>query len=273
MDPTVALLGMIGTTIAGGIIQGTTAAQTNKIKTQAYRNAAKDMADATRKYSGANLDSQMTNAGVENARNQGMIRSQGEASKVGSGNANAAASAYSGQQNIDSSFDTTGDYGTGASNAYKNASGKYGAQANKTGLALKQADIDYNVANQAVAGGLQTLGQGINTIKTVSDENEKNFTRADIQDSLRQIKSILYEYKNPEKEGEDDEIHVGTTAQMMEETPLEKDAVEQGEDGIRRVDGWKLLESINAGMAEIQKEIDEINNNSNKNKEETEDGK
>ena len=59
----------------------------------------------------------------------------------------------------------------------------------------------------------------------------------------------------------------------MEQTPLDENAVVDCPDGIKRIDGWELLESIRAAEGELQREIDELSKGndptlSNNNKEE-----
>ena len=271
---TAALIGTLAMAAAGAAAQGVTAGITSAKQAQAYRNAADLVKNATEQYSGENANKAITNAGLENARINNKQRMEAQANKVGNGP--AAGNAYAGNQNIANASNTLGDYQSGASNQAKLNAGRYNQAANQAQLGLNQANIDYNVANQAVAGGLDTIAQGAkayNQIAGTSDENEKDFTKADIQDSLRKIESIIYKYKNPEKPGEDDDIHVGQTAQDMEQTPLDENAVVDCPDGIKRIDGWELLESIRAAEGELQREIDELSKGndptlSNNNKEE-----
>ena len=144
---------------------------------------------------------------------------------------------------------------------------------------LKQAGVDYDVAaarNQATMSG---IGNAIKTASTIgnpfkqqkqdqmatSDEelkepinNDSGLPEADIEDSLRQLETVLYQYKDPSIPGCDDEEHCGTTAQSLEKTDLFKDCVVEGEDGYKRIDQWKLNEALTAGMAQLQREIDEL---------------
>ena len=105
--------------------------------------------------------------------------------------------------------------------------------------------------------GAETLANTHNTIK--SDENVKeynnhnNLPKADAEDALRQIESIEYQYKDGL--GPQDGKHVGITAQSAEGTAF--DDMVQENNGIKELDRNKLLESVMAGIAALQKELDE----------------
>lgn len=131
----------------------------------------------------------------------------------------------------------------------------------------KQNETMYGVRSQFGKGLMDTIGSAVQTGQAVSDENEKQspdspeLPRADIEDSLRQLKAVWYEYKHPGENGEDDKEHCGFTAQNAEETPLFENCVIEDYDGLKRIDRWRLQESITAATAELQKEIDELSNN------------
>lgn len=274
-----AIIGIIATTIAGAVANGVTAGVENQKKVDAYQNAASSVRNAAEKYSGKGLYDRMTTSGLANARNNNSQRLEALAGNVSG--PTAASSAKLGSDNITNTSNTLGDFNTGASNAASLASGHYNNTTAQAQQLMNQADINYKANTEAVAGGLETLGDAAKTIKNVSDvsekrpleENEKTsvnnnsgLPHADIQDSLRQIESIMYKYKHPEKPGEDDEVHVGTTAQSLEKTDLFGDTVAENEEGIKRVDQWRLLESITSASAELQREIDELQaDKSNKN--------
>lgn len=40
-----------------------------------------------------------------------------------------------------------------------------------------------------------------------------------------------------------------------------KDIVKDCDDGVKRIDNWKLQEALTAGMAQLQREIDELEKN------------
>ena len=271
-----AIIGIIATTIAGAVANGVTAGVENQKRVDAYQNAASSVRNAAEKYSGKGLYDRMTTSGLANARNNNAQRLEALAGNVSG--PTAASSAKIGANQIANTSNTLGDFNTGASNAASLASGHYNNTTAQAQQLMNQADINYKANTEAVAGGLETLGDAAKTIKNVSDvsekrpleENEKTsvnnnsgLPHADIQDSLRQIESIMYKYKHPEKPGEDDEVHVGTTAQSLEKTDLFGDTVAENEEGIKQVDQWRLLESITSASAELQREIDELKSNKN----------
>lgn len=266
-----AIIGLIASTIAGAVVNGVTAGVENQKRVDAYQNAAKQVRGAAEKYSGSGLYDRMTTSGMTNARNNNAQRLQALAGNVSG--PTAATSAKIGANQIANTSNTLGDFNAGASNAANLAAGHYNNTTAQAQQLMNQADINYKANTEAVAGGLETLGDAAKTVKNISDENEKTginndsgLPHADIQDSLRQIESIMYKYKHPEKPGEDDEVHVGTTAQSLEKTDLFGDTVAENEEGIKQVDQWRLLESITAASAELQREIDELSaDKSNKN--------
>lgn len=263
-----AIIGIIASTIAGAVVNGVTAGVENQKRVDAYQNAANQVRSAAEKYSGKGLYDRMTTAGMANARNNNAQRLQALAGNVDG--PTAASSAKMGANQIANASNTLGDFNAGAGNAQQLASGHYNNTTAQAQQLMNQADINYKANTEAVASGLETLNDAAKTAKNISDENEKcgvnnnsGLPHADIQDSLRQIESIMYKYKHPEKPGEDDEVHVGTTAQSLEKTDLFGDTVAENEEGIKQVDQWRLLESITSASAELQREIDELKSNKN----------
>lgn len=83
---------------------------------------------------------------------------------------------------------------------------------------------------------------GRDAIAQLTDELNY-FDDDDILEQLAQLDTIKYQYKNPEKDGEDDEIHLsGFTAQSMQKLPLFKGCVAEI-DGDLRIN-TELLEKI-----------------------------
>lgn len=83
---------------------------------------------------------------------------------------------------------------------------------------------------------------GFDAIAQLTDELEY-YDDDDILEQLAQLETIKYQYKNPEKDGEDDEIHLsGFTAQSMQKLPLFKGVVAEI-DGDLRIN-TELLEKI-----------------------------
>lgn len=83
---------------------------------------------------------------------------------------------------------------------------------------------------------------GFDAINQLQDELEC-YDDDDILEQLAQLETIKYQYKNPEKDGEDDEIHLsGFTAQSMQKLPLFNGVVKEI-DGDLRIN-TELLEKI-----------------------------
>lgn len=83
---------------------------------------------------------------------------------------------------------------------------------------------------------------GFDAINQLQDELEY-YDSEDILEQLAQLETIKYQYKNPEKDGEDDDIHLsGFTAQSMQKLPLFKGVVKEI-DGDLRIN-TELLEKI-----------------------------
>ena len=83
---------------------------------------------------------------------------------------------------------------------------------------------------------------GFDAITQLQDELEC-YDDDDVLEQLAQLETIKYQYKNPEKDGEDNDIHLsGFTAQSMQKLPLFKGVVKEI-DGDLRIN-TELLEKI-----------------------------
>ena len=267
------VIGAVVGGVAGGVVNGMVAYQTNKDRVSAYRQAAKDVKEAAEKYSGKNAYNNMQNLGNQEAANvnRNSLAAGGQMDNAfGTPAMNAA--------DLSNANGTLQGYKLGAGNAKTDMDSKYYRDTALARTAMKQADIDYKAANQTMqtamnaAGGLADVYKNIksnNSNKSgdnTSDEsqkeginNESGLPESDIEDSMRQLETISYKYKDPSVPGCDDEKHEsGFTAQSAEKTPLFDDAVSTGDDGVKRIDQWKLMESLTAGIAQLQREIDEL---------------
>lgn len=271
-----AIIGGIAGAAAGGITSFMNAqrmASAYDDLAVAKENYAKDIRKAAEQYSGQNA----YNAMQAGADMEGLFTSNrslnADASQNMTNNSNAMANA------ADLSGDYLNGYNAGADNQATNLDAKFdsdtaksAAQVAKANANLQQMGVNVNAANQMIQGGLSTAGgtaKLISDLKTpTSDErakkginNQSHLPASDIEDSLRQLETISYKYKNPNIEGCDDETHEsGFTAQSLAKTPLNKklNIVQEGADGIKRVDDWKLKEALLAGLAQMQREIDDL---------------
>ena len=258
--------------VVGGLINGAFEYWNSQKKLEADKNAFNEMKEAANKYTGENAYNANRGAGTQRATQMNkMAMDSAAATPTNSGNT-AFANAQ-GLTNNNAANNVYGSaYNTGMSQNDMLNKANLNAIKQKTENEREQAEKEYSQRNALLQGGANAVGAGINLAGQVSDENEKqapdNLTddlpRASIEDSLRQLRAVWYEYKNADKvQEEDDKTHLGFTAQNAEDTDLFKDCVIEGEDGIKRIDRWRLQESLTAGLSELQKEIDELKSNNN----------
>lgn len=266
--------------LAGGISNGLITNYQTKKLANAYKEAANDIRAAGQKYSGQAANAAMTQEGARQGQQmQKLAQSQGVAGTTGLSTADATnmtqnqpgLSAYMQGQNL------------GRSNKATELNSKYNAATTKAQNMLSKANTDFKAGQAATqlgmnalsgianagnniggAAGMNALTQSAGNLFT-SDENCKEsitnshgdkIPTADVEDALRQIESIEYQYK-PET-GLDQDKHVGISAQSIEGTALDNGTVHN--DGpYKTLDKQKLLESVMAGIAAMQKEIDSIN--------------
>ena len=260
------IIGAVVGGVAGGVINGMVAYQTNQSRISAYKQAAKDVKEAADKYSGQAAYNNMQNLGNQEAANvnRNTLAAGGQMD-------NASGTAAMNAADLSNANGTLQGYKLGAGNAKTDMDSKYYRDTALARTAMKQADIDYKAANQTAqtvmnaAGGLADVYKNIKSNKSggdnTSDEsqkeginNESGLPESDIEDSMRQLETISYKYKDPSVPGCDDEKHEsGFTAQSAEKTPLFNDAVSTGDDGVKRIDQWKLMESLTAGIAQLQR--------------------
>lgn len=146
--------------IGGAVVNGITAYSATKEKVAAYKNAAIDIRNATELYSGANLNSAMTERGMANAAERS-AQAMGSAANDFTGTGSTKMANFMPlKQNVINSDKTTEAYNAGANRAQQEASAKYDAATKRAEQVMKQADIDYNVKNQtgqAVANAAGSL--------------------------------------------------------------------------------------------------------------------
>lgn len=277
----------IFTAIAGGIVGGAlgnmNASAQARIKTEALEHARNYYAAATQQYHGDAMNDAMTVAGQQtmNRNNAAAKNTQTNTEQFNNSMAAANAGMTNNQQNLNN---------VGAENVKSRMEAKSNAIDEGINNELKQADIDMNVnaakqqaigntvgnaintANQmgvgnAVKSGAQSLADRWNNGKAkanapavqggdieynTSDEREKDILPdADAKDALEHIESVEYQYK-PEA-NEDNDTHIGTTAQSLAETEYFKDCVVD-DNGVLKVDKEKLLDKIEPLLDEALKD-------------------
>lgn len=238
--------------LAGGIANGLMSSSLTKQNAKAYKQAAKDIREAGQRYSGQSAYDSMQNAG----NMEGNIVNRMQGANQLRGNANTAmANASDIQNNFNSG------YNLGSSNEATTNNALYNAETAKAQQAMNQANINYKAGTAVQQAALNTAGGLADLYKTTSDErckeynNKEGLPKASAEDALRQIESISFKYK-PET-GLDQDEHVGVTAQSLEGTAFD-DVVSENKDGIKQLDKQKLQESVMAGIAALQKEVDDL---------------
>lgn len=253
--------GYLAQGIANTIAAGITYAAGKKL-TKAYKEYSKTMKGLVNEYSGSAANDKLISAGTEQGNIQNLRQGQADASKVSANpNTNAMGNAQQAQQATAENSQFTQGVQEGMDNQNTLMQGAYAGEKAKADAKLEQAQKDYNAMTQGVAGGLQNIGSMLSDERAKEPiNNDSGLPESDIEDSMRQLETVSYQYKDPNVPGCDGEKHEsGFVAQSAEKTPLFKDAVNTGDDGIKRIDQWKLVEAVTAGIAQLQREIDELN--------------
>lgn len=147
---------MVGTAmiigaIAGAVTNGVSSFANNKKLANAYRKAAKQYAEATEKYSGKNAEIANWNAGMR------------EANQTGQQDWNKAAATGTDPFNMDTSNRAAEGMNLGQQQQSQLNNAMFNKETAEAQAALKQAGIDYQVANQTqqavanAAGGMADL--------------------------------------------------------------------------------------------------------------------
>ena len=274
------VIGALAGAVGGGVINGLSASSNTRKRASAYEDYAKAVREATEKYSGSNAYNAMLSEGSKEgltmANNFGQNNKPLESGGIAMNNVNTGSKAPE-------MFDAGRNLGR--STKATELDSKFNADTAAAKLALQQQLTEANAQQAGVQAGMNAAGGLVDLAKNTgvtdwikeklntSDENQKEginndsgLPESDIEDSMRQLETISYKYKDPNVEGCDDEKHdSGFTAQSAEKTPLFNDAVSTGDDGVKRIDNWKLLEAVTAGIAQLQREIDELESTSDEN--------
>lgn len=143
-----AIIGAAAKMIGGAVVNGITAYNATKEKVAAYKNAAIDIRNATELYSGANLNSAMTEQGMANAAERNAQAMGAAAGNFDGSGSTKMANFMPLKQNVINSDRTTDAYNAGANRAKQEADAKYDAATKKAQQTMEQADINYNVKSQ-----------------------------------------------------------------------------------------------------------------------------
>lgn len=165
-----AIVAAVAGAVGGSLLQGITTIQNNKKLAKAYQKAADQIRDATEKYSGQNLYEGMRTAGDEYATKFGRNAERTFTSQANPGEtANSMSMANDLAQQAAANAQSAAQAGrqAGMSNEKARKDTQYNASTIAAQQALKQAGIDYNVAQQGMqealggAAGLAQLGANL----------------------------------------------------------------------------------------------------------------
>lgn len=170
------VIGAVAGAVVGGAVKGAIAYKTSIKNAQEYAEAAQDVRNATEKYSGENAYNRMLQAGSDyaydlgtTAGNEALSISDDIMQNPGSTGAGINTAALA---NAQSAGDTAKNaaragFSQGMENEKSLMDAAYNAETAKAQQKMKQADINYNVANQAAQEGFNTVSNALNTANTL----------------------------------------------------------------------------------------------------------
>lgn len=151
------IIGALAGAVAGAVANGVTTYKNNMRLADAYKKAAQQYTEAAEKYSGKNAERANWNAGMNEA-NQTGIQDWNKASAIG-------VDPY----HMDSSNRFAEGMNLGQQQQSQLNNAKFNSETAESQAALKQAGVDYGVANQTqqaianTAGGLADLARNLKT--------------------------------------------------------------------------------------------------------------
>lgn len=171
--------------IVGGAVNAATTGKAISEKTQAYVNAAKEVRDATNKYSGKNAYNQEVAEGKDMSYDAGNLAGSELAAErlqnLGPGITGAGAMANAvnaaGTSANAANQAAQGGFNTGMSNAANTLASKYNRATTRANQLMNQADIDYGVSTQRAQEAMNTVGNVANTYNQLRrTKNGRNVT-------------------------------------------------------------------------------------------------
>ena len=178
------VIAAIAGAVIGGAVNGVVAAKTTDEKVNAYKQAAKDVKAAADKYSGENAYKSMVNQGQRYMANDAASMANEMAAATyqpenpgvtGTAQANALDAANRAANATNEA--ALGGFSTGISDAAASNAAKYNAATAQAQQLMNQADINYNVANQAAQTAMQGIGDAANTFNSLRrTKNGRNVT-------------------------------------------------------------------------------------------------
>lgn len=160
------VIGAIGGAVIGGVVNAVNTSKATDAKVGAYKEAAKEVRDAVKQYAGANAYNQMNIEGANQADMLGnAVAGELGAQRyealnpgvTGAGAMNAADNAATESAQATNEASQKGLL-EGMKQATDTMDARYNAATAKAHQMMKQADIDYNVANQRSKELMNTIG-------------------------------------------------------------------------------------------------------------------
>ena len=157
---------MVIAAVAGGLINGvvngaTTAYQTQQ-RANSYKSAAESVRTAADKYSGMNEYGRMQAAGQEWANEMNKLAHSNAINNIGLEQGATAMTGVNKHANDVSNSDVTNEaFQEGAQRQNLKDNALYNKETTQAQQAMKQADIDYNVANATTQAGMNALGNAV----------------------------------------------------------------------------------------------------------------
>ena len=184
------VIGAIFGAVAGGVANGVMTSKATDAKVGAYKEAAKEVRDAVKQYAGANAYNQMN---IEGA-NQADMLGNAVAGELGAQRYEALSPGVTGAGAMNAA-DTAATESAEATNeasqkgllegmkqAADTMDAKYNAATARAHQLMKQADIDYNVANQRNQEIMNTISNLENTFNSIrSTKNGRKYANSEQQ--------------------------------------------------------------------------------------------
>lgn len=169
------IIATIAGAVVGGVVKGVTAWNTSVKNAEEYKQAAQDVRSATDKYSGQQGYDKMMQSGINEAYELGTAAANENVADAyvptgpGATGSGANTNAYQSAKNVGANANQAAQSGFDQGMSMQQARNQALYNAN-TALAqqkMKQADIDYNAANQAIQEGMNVASNAANTYNSL----------------------------------------------------------------------------------------------------------
>ena len=175
------IIAAIGGAVVGGAVNAVNTGKAITEKTEAYRDAAKEVRAATEQYSGKNAYQEELRKGKDLSADMGNLAGSELAAErlqnldPGVTGTGAMANAYQAANQSANAASQAAQSGlsSGMSNASNDLSSKYNRATTRANQLMKQADIDYGVSTQRAQEAMNTIGNVANTVNSLRSTTGK----------------------------------------------------------------------------------------------------